>query len=166
MKAIRWDEKQLAEHRKKLAEGSAGIVTVTAAPVAPISVIMVVLPFPNAKLNPNSSKGMHWASTSALRKAARSDAWALTRAAASATSWFNTELSKTSTVPLTITFVQPDRRARDRDNLLAACKPALDGVADALEINDSQFDPVTIRREYGSKPGSVRIEIGIHIKEI
>jgi crossover junction endodeoxyribonuclease RusA len=122
--------------------------------------IVVSLPFPDARLNPNRSKGMHWAATSALRKKARTDAWMLTRAAASATSWFGTERRKADTVPLTITFIQPDRRHRDRDNLLAASKPALDGVADALEINDSQFDPVTIRREYGTKPGSVRIEIG------
>ena len=35
----------------------------------------------------------------------------------------------------------------------------LDGVADALEINDCQFEPMTIRREYGKKPGGVSIEI-------
>jgi len=58
-----------------------------------------------------------------------------------------------------ITFIQPDRRARDRDNLLAACKPMLDGVADALGVNDSQFEPMTIRRQYGKKPGMVLIEI-------
>jgi Holliday junction resolvase RusA-like endonuclease len=122
--------------------------------------IVVVLPFPDKRLNPNQSKGMHWASTSALRKSARTGAWALTRAAASKTPWYGIERRKDEAIPLTITFVQPDRRARDRDNLLAACKPALDGVADALQINDVQFEPVTIRREYGAKPGSVRIEIG------
>lgn len=123
--------------------------------------ITVTIPFPDARLNPNRSKGMHWAATSALRKSARTDAWMLTRAAASKTPWYGTERRKAEAVPLTITFIQPDRRQRDRDNLLAACKPALDGVADALEINDSQFDPVTIRREYGAKPGSVRVEIGL-----
>jgi crossover junction endodeoxyribonuclease RusA len=35
----------------------------------------------------------------------------------------------------------------------------LDGVADALSLNDSQFEPVTIRREYGKKRGGVGIEI-------
>jgi crossover junction endodeoxyribonuclease RusA len=122
--------------------------------------IVVTLPFPDARLNPNRSKGVHWAATSALRKSARSSAWTLTRVAASSTPWYGTERRKSETVPLTITFIQPDRRRRDRDNLLAACKPALDGVADALEINDSQFEPVLIRREYGAKPGGVRIEIG------
>lgn len=123
--------------------------------------IVVDLPFPSAKLNPNRSKGVHWAATSALRKSARSAAYAVTRVTALGTPWFHFERNKNETVPLVITFIQPDRRHRDRDNLLAACKPALDGVADALEINDSQFDPVTIRREYGQKPGGVRIEIGI-----
>jgi crossover junction endodeoxyribonuclease RusA len=122
--------------------------------------IVVELPFPNSKLNPNRSKGVHWAATSALRKAARTSAYALARVAALGTPWFGVERRKADTVPLVITFIQPDRRHRDRDNLLAACKPALDGVADALEVNDSQFDPVTIRREYGAKPGGVRIEIG------
>jgi crossover junction endodeoxyribonuclease RusA len=122
--------------------------------------IVVDLPFPNSKLNPNRSKGVHWAATSALRKAARASAYALARVAALGTPWYSVERRKAEAVPLVITFIQPDRRHRDRDNLLAACKPALDGVADALEINDSQFDPVTIRREYGTKPGGVRIEIG------
>ena len=33
-------------------------------------------------------------------------------------------------------------------------------LADALGVNDARFDPVTLRREYGAKPGAVRIEIG------
>lgn len=128
--------------------------------------IVVTLPFPDSRLNPNRSKGVHWASTSALRKKARADAWMVTRAAASKTPWFGTERRAPESVPLIVTFIQPDRRARDRDNLLAAFKPSLDGVADALEINDSQFEPVTIRREYGGKPGSVRIEIGVALAKV
>lgn len=117
--------------------------------------ITVELPFPDRRLNPNNSKGKHWAATVALRKAARADAMLLTKAAGADTCFAAGE-----EVELSITFIQPDRRARDRDNLLAACKPMLDGVADALGVNDSQFEPVTIRREYGKKPGAVLIEIG------
>lgn len=116
--------------------------------------LIVVLPFPDRRLNPNSAKGTHWAATSALRKKARSDAAWLTRAAGA-----GLHFEPGQELALTITFVQPDRRARDRDNLLAASKPMLDGVADALGVNDSQFEPVTIRREYGGKPGSMRVEI-------
>lgn len=115
--------------------------------------ITIDLPFPDARLNPNRSKGVHWAATSALRKKARADAYLLTLAAMGGRKW------RDHGAALTITFIQPDRRQRDRDNLLASSKPALDGVADALGVNDAHFDPVTIRREYGSKPGSVRIEI-------
>jgi crossover junction endodeoxyribonuclease RusA len=119
--------------------------------------IALTLPWPNAKLNPNRSKGGHWGITAALRKKARADAHFLTGAAMRAA---KVAAGAAGPLAVIITFVQPDRRARDRDNLLAAMKPALDGVADALGVNDAQFEPVTLRREYGAKPGAVRIEIG------
>jgi crossover junction endodeoxyribonuclease RusA len=117
-------------------------------------VIAIILPWPSAKLNPNRSKGLHWGATSALRKQARDGAALLTKGA------MQGQAVSAGAIALTITFIQPDRRARDRDNLLAALKPSLDGVAGALGVNDARFDPVTLRREYGSKPGAVRIEIG------
>jgi len=117
--------------------------------------LSVTLPFPDRRLNPNNSKGRHWASAVALRKAARIGAAHLTRIAGA-----GHHFEPGQELELVITFIQPDRRARDRDNLLAACKPMLDGVADALGVNDSQFEPVTIRREYGKKPGAVMIRIG------
>lgn len=115
--------------------------------------IVVDLPFPDPRLNPNSSMGRHWAATSDLRKKARKVATLATMAAIGRTEIPAGDLA------LTITFVAPDRRHRDRDNLLAASKPMLDGVADALGVNDSCFEPVTISREFGSKPGAVRIAI-------
>lgn len=120
--------------------------------------MIIELPWPDPKLNPNRSKGMHWGSTSAARKKAREAACWLT-IAAMRTAGVGVAKSKTALFPLTITFVQPDKRARDRDNLLAALKPQLDGVADGLGANDSQFDPITIKREYGAKPGAVLVEI-------
>lgn len=116
------------------------------------------LPWPSAKLNPNRCKGLHWAATSKLRKDARD--FAQRQARYTVSQYTLPDSYKAGEIPLTIVFIQPDRRARDRDNLLAALKPSLDGVADAMGVNDSQFEPVTIRREYGAKPGSVRIEIG------
>lgn len=114
--------------------------------------IVITLPFPDPRLNPNRSKGLHWGATTAIRKKARLDAYHLTRAATPA-------LKHEGNIELIVTFIQPDKRSRDRDNLLSAAKPQLDGVADALGVNDSQFDPVTIKREYGAKPGATRIEI-------
>lgn len=118
--------------------------------------IAVTLPWPSAKLNPNRSNGGHWSSTSALRKSARAQAQMLVAGVMQACS---VARGAAGPLALTITFIQPDRRARDRDNLLAALKPSLDGVADALGVNDAQFEPVLLRREYGAKPGAVRIEI-------
>lgn len=117
--------------------------------------VTVVLPWPDRKLNPNYSKGRHWTSTTDERKTARTMARVLTITAlhlAGAREFVGD-------VPLSILFVAPDRRGRDRDNLLAALKPSLDGMADALGINDSQFEPLTISREFGTKPGSVILTI-------
>jgi len=116
----------------------------------------IELPWPDARLNPNRSKGRHWAAVHHVRGKARRDAWALTHQASRNGPSYEVGVP----VPLRITFVQPDRRQRDRDNLLAAMKPSLDGIADALGINDYQFDPITIRREYGAKPGAVIVEVG------
>lgn len=115
--------------------------------------MIITLPFPNPKLNPNRANGNHWASTANFRKAARMEAFAITN------NTIRQFQNSGENVALKITFVQPDRRKRDRDNLLAACKPFLDGIADSLGINDHQFEPVTICREYGDKPGCVRVEI-------
>ena len=120
--------------------------------------MIIILPFPSPKLNPNRANGGHWSSTCKLRKAARMEAFAIT---VNEVRKSGLALSKDGgSVPLKITFVQPDKRQRDRDNLLAACKPHLDGIADGLGINDAQFEPVTICREYGNKPGFVKVEIG------
>ncbi len=38
-----------------------------------------------------------------------------------------------------LTFYPPDRRIRDQDNLIASMKSGLDGLADALKVDDSNF---------------------------
>ena len=49
-------------------------------------------------------------------------------------------------IGITLTFCPPDKRARDLDNLQAASKSAIDGIADALGVNDRHFRP---RSEFG-----------------
>ena len=116
--------------------------------------IELILPWPDSRLNPNRSKGTHWGGTSALRQSARTEAWALTKQAARG------YVVPAGEIALTVIFVQPDKRRRDIDNLMASQKNANDGIADALGIDDQRFNPIIIRREYGSKPGCVRITIG------
>jgi len=119
--------------------------------------ITIELPFPHPDLNPNRSNGKR-VLTSGLRKKARSDAFYLTRQILKKYAFPASVLL--GDIPISITFIQPDKHRRDRDNLLAAFKPSLDGVADALGINDCHFEPVAISREFGKKPGCVLVVIG------
>jgi crossover junction endodeoxyribonuclease RusA len=121
-----------------------------------MKVVAVTLPFPDKRLNPNNANGMHWSATSGLRKRAHADGFWLARQAAREVAW----VPACGDVPLRVTFAVPDRRPRDRDNLMAAMKAALDGVAEALGLDDNQFEPTIVRRTYGGKPGAVHIEIG------
>jgi crossover junction endodeoxyribonuclease RusA len=44
-------------------------------------------------------------------------------------------------VALRVTFHAPDKRGRDRDNCIAACKAYMDGMADGLGVDDVRFEP-------------------------
>lgn len=41
-----------------------------------------------------------------------------------------------------VTFSLPDRRSRDLDNLIASCKPLLDGIVQAGVITDDSVDVI------------------------
>lgn len=123
--------------------------------------MLIRAPFPDKGLNPNKSKGRHWGATSKLRKAARYQGWALTREALQQGSLLDApKLEKTKgEIAVTITFVLKKGSRIDRDNGLAALKPTLDGVAEALGVNDDQFEPVTLRREKGAVASYVVIQL-------
>lgn len=94
------------------------------------------LPWPPSELSPN--KRNHW-HKSAKAKAAYRERCRV-----------ETMLQQPGKLPdgplaLHLEFVPPDRRRRDRDNLLASMKAGLDGLADALRIDDARFDSITIR---------------------
>ena len=112
------------------------------------------LPWPDSSLSPNRMKGLHWGAVHAAKKAAREEAFTLTKIAKKGYT------APQGEIPLQIVFVQPNKTRMDLDNLLSSMKSALDGVALALRIDDVVFMPITISREYGSKPGHVRITIG------
>lgn len=120
--------------------------------------ITITLPFPNGKLSPNRSKGVHWTKTSAAKKDQFADAYALTHQAVAniqEADW--TPL--VGQIPLSVTFNEPDRRMRDLDNLLAAAKSAIDGIATALTVNDKHFSPITIKRGDVVKGGQMVVEV-------
>lgn len=97
--------------------------------------IQLILPFPAAKLNPNKRK--HWATKIDTKNSQRDEGYV-------AALPHKRNLPKRNYYPISLDFVPPDGRHRDLDNLLAASKQLLDGVAFGLGINDRQFGPITI----------------------
>lgn len=81
-------------------------------------------------LSPNA-RG-HWAKKAKAAKAYRYDCFILATQQKLRVDW-------DGPITVCLTFHPPDKRKRDLDNLIAACKSLLDGVADALGVNDSRF---------------------------
>lgn len=58
---------------------------------------------------------------------------------------------------VSLTFLPPDRRRRDLDNLIASMKSGLDVLADALGVDDNRFKlSAELADEIG---GFVRVEV-------
>lgn len=93
--------------------------------------MIVNLPWPPKELSPNAR--MHWSKKSKAAKMYRATCSLLVRQA----------LIVKPDVPgrlhLWLTFLPPDRRHRDDDNMIAAFKSGRDGIADALGIDDKRF---------------------------
>ncbi len=94
---------------------------------------MITLPWPSSELSPNA-RG-HWAIKARAVKAARRDGFYAAKAANAP--------ALTAPIAVQITF-HPERAYHyDVDNLQARIKSHLDGIADALGINDRHFRPVS-----------------------
>ena len=120
--------------------------------------LAITLPFPNPDLMPNRRLGKHWAQSNAAKQKAWDDAYTLAHQAMQGYRGVWTPTNQA--VPVTLTFCPPDNRRRDLDNLLAASKSALDGVAAALRMDDREFEPVTLKRGEKVAHGSLVVTIG------
>ena len=109
----------------------------------------LTLPFPPSDLSPNVR--MHWAPLSRVKAAYRWDCFYTAR---SQGAW----PMDADTVPMTITFHPPNKRKRDRDNMIAAFKAGQDGLSDALAVDDANFVPTYAVGE-PIKGGAVVIEV-------
>lgn len=105
--------------------------------------IEIILPFPNMALSPNRKNGKSWQSTQALKDRAIQDGFYHAKNVPG-------ELLKASEYKLTLIFYKPQNRKKgyDWDNLSGAWKPTQDGICKALNIDDGQFNPITIDRRY------------------
>lgn len=93
----------------------------------------VVLPWPPKELSPNAR--LHHMALHRAKKAYRTACWLQARKAGmSAATLLGAEEAEVHLV-----FYPPDKRNRDADNMLASMKAGLDGLADALKVDDSIF---------------------------
>ena len=117
--------------------------------------IEIVLGWPPSDLSPN--KRLHWAKLATAKKQYRKDCYSVSKE----------QLKKyrgvTKNIPeklvLEMTFLPPDKRNYDRDNLVARRKSGIEGLADALGINDKQFNTVISTMDQDYLGGFVKIRI-------
>lgn len=92
----------------------------------------IELPWPPRELSPNARP--HFMARSRATKAYRTTAhWATKAARAKAP-------DTAGDIDLHVTFYPPSRRA-DRQNMPGWIKAGIDGIADALGVNDRRFNP-------------------------
>lgn len=112
----------------------------------------IVLPWPDRALHPNAR--VHWAKRSKAAKAARQSGYVYALHAGA----YVAEVPD-GYLQVWIDGYPPDRRRRDADGLLSSLKPWLDGIADALHVDDRRFVPHPWVKDEVRKPGEVRIRI-------
>ena len=115
--------------------------------------IEIVLGWPPTELSPNAR--LHWAKLARAKKQYRNACFSVSKE--------QLKKFKTDNIPeklvLEMTFIPPDRRNYDRDNLVARMKAGIDGLADALKINDKRFNTVISTMDQDYLGGFVRIRI-------
>lgn len=113
--------------------------------------IELTLPWPPRELSPNAR--LHWSKVAAAKRKYRAACWALTLEAGA---HFVPKLPD-SKFRVHLLFIAPDRRSYDLDGLLSRAKSGLDGIADALKVNDKRFRPsIDISDDVG---GMVKVRI-------
>ena len=114
---------------------------------------MIVLSWPPSILSPNAR--CHWAAKAIAVREYRTACWAATACQAPR---FRGKIDKAAKIALKIVFHPPSRRRMDLDGCLSRLKSGLDGIADALGVDDSRF---TLQIEMGEpvKGGEVLVMI-------
>jgi len=111
--------------------------------------MIITLPWPSPILSPNSRA--HWRQKAKATATYRRDCTIIAQGAgARQLQWAGMAVS--------LRFCPPDRRARDLDNMLAAMKAGLDGLASATGVDDSLWT-ITIAKGEPLKGGAVEVSI-------
>lgn len=97
------------------------------------AIVRIALPWPDRALHPNARS--HWRTVASAKKKARADAYILAIDAGARSA----RVDKESRLALQLDFRPPNRCRRDLDGCVSSMKAALDGIADALGIDDARF---------------------------
>ena len=112
-------------------------------------VMVINLPWPDRAVSPNART--HWAPKARATRRMRQDAaWAAKEA--------HIKVGD-GPVHVALTFYPPDRRRRDLDGCISSCKAYLDGLADALGVDDSRFTLSARMASVCAHDGEVKIEV-------
>lgn len=113
---------------------------------------MIILPFPPAELSGHNSG--HWRDHNKLVATLRAEAFHIAKAA----------IRKAGYVPppsgdivLYVRFVPPDNRG-DRWNFMQRAKCQVDGIAEAMGVNDKRFLPC-VAYAAPEKPGRIEVTL-------
>lgn len=90
------------------------------------------LPWPSSKLSPNARE--HWSTTARHKRAFRARCRAIGESVG-----IGALQGSENVVAVHLTFFPPDKARRDWDNMLAAMKAGLDGLADAMGVDDHRW---------------------------
>jgi crossover junction endodeoxyribonuclease RusA len=117
----------------------------------------IELPWPPKQLMPNWKRSHHWSAYRKPIRNARTLAWGLTAQAIG--QWLRRGQGPEGGVDIHITVEPPMRGGPlpDEDNLKGALKHYLDGISDALGVNDREFHFAPI--EWLPKSGEGRVII-------
>jgi len=119
-----------------------------------IQQVDITLPWPDSKLSPNH-RG-HWSVVAKAKKSYRQQCKAIALAGG-----VGCLQGASGSVLVHLTFVPPDKRRRDLDNLLASMKAGLDGVADAMGIDDSKWKLAIEMADDPVEGGRVLVEVEV-----
>ena len=114
--------------------------------------LTIELPYPHKSLWPNGRA--HWAKKADQTKKHRRWAWA-----AMVAGMGGAQYAPGGRIPIRLTVsCKPKGPQPDKDGCISAMKAYLDGIADALGVNDNLFDPQPVH--FSGRKSSFTIEVG------
>lgn len=121
----------------------------------------IILLFPPGELSPN--RKMHWAKKAPITASYRLECCILTKKSVGIeyAIYLRDAVNKGHKIALFVNFHKPDRRHRDEDNIMASFKAGIDGIAQAIGIDDKNFKYMPYVHDDIIKGGRVSVKLAV-----